>query len=122
MVRGRTMLRQTWYWEVEVVRIQDGEQAAPARRLDFSVRPLNYLLGGLVAGGSAAALLLALVFYGPGDEFSGTLGDYCVWGHADPYLYDHSHYHGCGVVTIKSEPEVRPSRVPDSTFLVRRLP
>ena len=116
------MIRDTWFWEVEIARLDAGEQTKPARRLDFSVRPLNYLLGGLAAAGLTAALLLAFILYGPGDEFTGNLGPYCVLSDPEPYLNDHSHYHGCGGIRIEPEPEVRPSRVPDTTLLVRRLP
>ena len=114
------MLRQTWYWEVEVVRIQDGEQTAPARRLDFSVRPLNYLLGGLAAGGLAAALLMAFVLTSPGDYSPHRYSSYCTF---DPgYDIESGGTFCCGVPARNADVVTPLRREGDSTLLVRRLP
>ena len=42
------MLRQTLFCEIEVVRYEDGEQTAPSRRLEFSLRPLNCLVASVL--------------------------------------------------------------------------
>lgn len=122
------MLRQTWFWEVEVVRIRDGEQAGPAMRLDFSVKPLNYLLGGLAAGGLAAAGLAAALFLGPGQhehgyEIASGHGSYFYWGEPAPLEHGIKSFCGCGVRSAVDGDFVTPLRSQsDTTLLVRRMP
>ncbi|TBR23054.1 hypothetical protein EPO15_06790 [bacterium] len=98
------MLRDTLFLELELVRLEAGEQAAPTRRLDFSVRPLTYLLAASLAGELALLGLLSL----PSDAGLGRLlTSYC----------------GCGGYTYDPDPNPDPLArvVPDSTLLVRRL-
>lgn len=110
------MLRDTWFWEVEVVRLEGDEPAAPPRRLDFSVRPLNYFLGALASAGMAGALFFAYVFTAPGDSLAANLGSYCVWGDPPPYQYrTESHCCGCW------RPPGEVTGILDSTLLVRKL-
>lgn len=119
------MIRDTWFWEVEVVRLEDGEQHVPSKRLDFSVRPLNYVFGGFAAVGLAAAVLFALVFVGPGDTYPRSLG-YCNWGNPGPYYEEPAYGCGCGIPGPRvgtGQDVVTPLRSGnDSTMLVRRLP
>ena len=122
------MMRDTWFWEVEVVRLEDGEQLAPSKRLDFSIRPLNYLFGSMAAAGLAAAVLFALVFVGPGDYHPRDLGTHCVWGNPGPYYEEP--LQGCCFRYYAPAPRggtgadvVTPLRAGnDTTLLVRRIP
>lgn len=122
------MLRQTLFCEVEVVRYEDGEQTAPSRRLEFSVRPLHYVIGSLVTAGLAAALVLGLIWPAPENAYAGNLSAYCTWGNPDPYYryYEPTHCCGCGTldpIVGTGADVVTPLRTGnDSTLLVRRLP
>lgn len=123
------MIGDTWFWEMELVRLEDGEPAARPRRLDFSVRPLNYLIGGLATAGLATAVVLALLIYpSPYDSYAHALSSHRSWGSPGPYLYeeprDYGHCCICGTAVPRGDQDViTPLRQGnDSTLLVRRLP
>jgi hypothetical protein len=124
------MIRDPWFWEVEVVRLEDGEPAARPRRLDFSVRPFNYLIGGLVTTGLAGAVVLALLVYpSPYDSYAHTLlSSHCTWRLPEPNYYSEEprdYGHCCGGCYLPGAPRdvITPLRSGnDSTLLVRRLP
>jgi hypothetical protein len=96
------MLRDIIFCEFEVVRVEDGEPSAPAWRLDFSMRPLTYVLGGLFAAAAVLTAFLSLPSPAPYGLLSGSL---C--GNGD-YSYD------------PDGAETSTPPIPDSTRLVRR--
>lgn len=112
------MLRDVWFWEVEVVRVESSAPAAAPWRLDFSLKPLNYLLGAMLACGAAAGGVMAI----RGFDHQGALGrggphSWLVWQEdapQDPLDYAPVRWCSCG------RPPERTS-AQDSTLLVRRL-
>ena len=112
------MLRDTWFWEVEIVRLDAGEQTKPARRLDFSVRPLNYLVGLSLAGAAALTAAAGLIYCLPEPE-PVRWGSHCCSYHV-PDL-ESFHYTGCGVPFLGQQDVIKPLRQDgDTTLLVRR--
>lgn len=113
------MLRDVWFWEVEVVRVEGGAPAAAPWRLDFSLKPLNYLLGALLACGLAAGGVLAASEFDPFGASRQGRTRYSVLWHEDlpqdPLDYAPARWCSCG----------RPAALTaanDSTLLVRRRP